>query len=275
MTDQDAHPRDFHRYLEYVRFKLIGSPLEAPMQKVRSIFKYRKMLMHPELREVMREHRYLDRILKQVIHDPMNCVDIGCHLGSVLNKMHRYSPRGKHFAFEPLPYKREWLARKYPWAVVKSLALSDCSGEVEFCYQPKRSGFSGLRVHGSPEKAKKVSRFKVKCERLDDVLPNDLDVGFMKVDVEGAELSVFRGSTEVLRRCKPVILFECTRSGLKAFEISPRAIFDFLVEEQGYQIYLPRDWLHGDSPLSYEGFTKAMSYPFQAFNFLACPAAVS
>lgn len=44
---------------------------------------------------------------------------------------------------------------------------------------------------------------------LDDFFPESDRVSFLKVDVEGAELDVFRGAERILDRDKPLLLFEC------------------------------------------------------------------
>jgi FkbM family methyltransferase len=79
----------------------------------------------------------------------MNCIDIGAHLGSVLSIIKELSPRGKHIAIEPVPYKYQWLKQKYPDVEVLQVAVSDTVGEVDFYLQSQRSGFSGLRLHNS------------------------------------------------------------------------------------------------------------------------------
>jgi hypothetical protein len=44
---------------------------------------------------------------------------------------------------------------------------------------------------------------------LDEEVPKRIRVAFLKVDVEGHELQVFRGAARVLSRDAPVLLFEC------------------------------------------------------------------
>ena len=47
--------------------------------------------------------------MKKVIKPQSNCIDVGCHKGEMLELMFKYSPKGKHFAFEPIPYLFERL----------------------------------------------------------------------------------------------------------------------------------------------------------------------
>ena len=50
-------------------------------------------------------------VMRDVLKADSNCVDIGCHLGDVLESMLRFAPNGVCFAFEPLPKLFEHLQR--------------------------------------------------------------------------------------------------------------------------------------------------------------------
>lgn len=40
-------------------------------------------------------------VMKKVLTPVSTCIDVGCHLGTVLERMLKYSPNGSFFAFEP------------------------------------------------------------------------------------------------------------------------------------------------------------------------------
>src|SRR6266852_4019276 len=42
-------------------------------------------------------------VMKRILKEDSNCVDIGAHSGSILRLMLECAPRGQHLAFEPLP----------------------------------------------------------------------------------------------------------------------------------------------------------------------------
>lgn len=252
---------------ERIASAIIGTPLQYPAERLRWICGLPGQLRHPELREIHLEYERTRRVLERAVTKDMNCIDIGCHLGTYLNDMLRLAPGGRHLAFEPLPYKVAWLRRKFPGVEIHQVALGEEESSVEFFHNPRTSGFSSFKAQG-PGQAQAVS---VRCTRLDDIVPQGLPIGFIKIDVVGGEYRVFRGARRVLTESRPIILFECTRSAIAAFGIDAAQIFSLLVDELHFQIFMLTDWLSGGPPLDLSGFESAMVYPFRAFNFVAAP----
>ncbi len=253
---------------EYFVHQLIGTPLEKPAVKLRDFTRSLKHRKYPELQELYVESARSELAMSKIINSSMNCIDIGAHLGSVLNLIEKLSPDGKHIAIEPIPYKYNWLKRKFQNVEIIQAALGEINGEVDFYLQSHRSGYSGLQLHGFTNGKQNVKMIKINCVRLDELVPPDLSIGFIKIDVEGGELAALKGGESTLKRCHPAILFECVQSGLKAHNVSQSEIYEFF-HAYGYSLFLIKDWLAQNEPLSYERFVKSMEYPFQAFNFLA------
>jgi hypothetical protein len=107
-------------------------------------------------------------------------------------------------------------------------------------------------------------------ESLDRVIPADLPIAFIKVDVEGGELGVFRGGVHTLRRTRPVVVFECGVGGADYFGSTPREIFDFLAEEAKLKVSLLGAWLAGQPSLSGEAFREEFEKK-RNFYFVAHP----
>lgn len=255
---------------EYVAHKLIGTSLETWARKLRDITQISQRIKHPELHNIYLESARTKLAMSRIIHNSMNCIDVGAHLGSVLSLINCFSPNGKHIAIEPIPYKYHWLRQKFPHVEVLSMAVSDTQEEANF-YIPCRSSFSGLGLrHYTRDTEQNIEIIKVNVNRLDDIVPDDLVIGFIKIDVEGAELLALRGSESILRRCHPTILFECAQDSLEPHNISPWDIYEFF-RTHDYSLFLIQDWLSAGEALSYERFLSSMEYPFQAFNFLAIP----
>jgi FkbM family methyltransferase len=253
--------------LSELRFELIRTPLERPLMRLREEVDRRVgEWKTPELREIYLENGRIRSLLVKLVRPGVNCLDIGCHYGSTLSRLCRLAPDARHVAFEAIPKKVRFLRRKFAEVDVREVALHDTSGPVDFFLNQHASGFSGLAKHGSGT----FEVIKVQRATLDDAVPQDRRFGFVKIDVEGAELMVFRGATRFLARDRPTILFECGPSGSRAFGHEPGDVYEFLTS-RSYSIYFLADALNGGPPVTRQTFDEALIYPFKAFNWIALP----
>ena len=62
------------------------------------------IFLHLDLTKNLKYDRLTKKILKKYLKKEYNCIDIGCHKGEILELMMHFSPEGKHYAFEPIPY---------------------------------------------------------------------------------------------------------------------------------------------------------------------------
>jgi FkbM family methyltransferase len=86
-------------------------------------------------------------------------------------------------------------------------------------------------------------------------------VDFIKLDVEGAEELVLRGAIKVLKRWRPIVLFEVNVNAIKLLHLKPDGTCQ-LLKEQGYQLFQ----LDDDGALNPE-----IRFPEQVGNLLAVP----
>lgn len=192
-------------------------------------------------------------IMRKVLKGNSNSVDVGCHKGSVLKEIVCLAPRGHHFAIEPLPDLFAELVRTFPGVECINCALSDESGTSSFSYVSSNPAFSGLRRRLYPRE-ESVSEIKVRTERLDDIVPHGVKIDFLKVDVEGAELNVFRGAKRILNQ-QPVVVFEHGLGAADCYGHRPEQVFD-LLEGCGLKISVLGDWLSGVRPLARPDFIR-------------------
>jgi FkbM family methyltransferase len=102
----------------------------------------------------------------------------------------------------------------------------------------------------------------VPCIRLDDLVP-DASVGLIKIDVEGYELQVLEGASEILARSHPVLYVENDR-----VDQSPRLIR--WLWDRGYQL-----WWHITplfNPDNFFGVKENIYSNVSSFNMLCLPA---
>jgi FkbM family methyltransferase len=143
-----------------------------------------------------------------------NSIDVGAHYGSILKSLVKFSPAGSHWAFEPIPHLAKQLRKRFPGVTVEQLALADYTGRTEFHFLPGSPAYSSLLTRPEIETGQLVRELSVDVRRLDDCIPENVPIAFIKIDVEGAEAGVLRGATEILKRDQPVVVFECASARL-------------------------------------------------------------
>jgi FkbM family methyltransferase len=249
-----------------LKYEFIRTPLEQPLMRLREAAGYFHRKKHPELSEVFLEGDRIEALWKRILRKDSNCIDAGCHYGSMLSRFCSLAPKGRHLAIEAIPGKVTFLRRKFPEVDVRHLALSDTPGTASFYIDLDKTGFSGLAQHTSGN----FEKIEVTCERLDQIVPQDRRFDVLKVDVEGAELPLFRGATELLRRDRPVVLFECGPSGPPAFGYTAGDLHDFFAA-QNYSVFFLKDILSGGAPVDRATLEAALIFPFKALNWVAAP----
>ncbi len=145
-------------------------------------------------------------LLPIVVDRQRDAVDVGAYVGSytvALAKLARTV-----YAFEPDVELATLLRRATPPNVrVSHNAVSDRGGTTEFhvpLLAARRAVTCGSLV-AAPGRDYDVR--VVRTTTLDGALANS-DVGFIKIDVEGAEHSVLVGGRQLIARCRPVVLVE-------------------------------------------------------------------
>jgi FkbM family methyltransferase len=174
---------------------------------------------------------YTKRIIRERLVSDSSCIDVGCFEGEILALFLKYSPKGKHFAFEPLPDKYEKLAIKY--GNIKSVnlynvALSNREGTSDFNYVTSNPSYSGLLRRDYDRANEKDAQIIVKTDLLDHCLPDEIKIDLIKIDVEGAEYLVLDGARETIRKWKPLIIFEHGLGASDKYGYGPSEIFHLL-----------------------------------------------
>jgi FkbM family methyltransferase len=132
-------------------------------------------------------------------------------------------------AFEPHPAVADALAPVLPRNVrLYQEAASDRIGVAQLWAPRGGRGTEGLSSLLEPGEASRYQPLSVPKITLDSKKLGD--VGFVKIDVEGHELSVLRGAVETLHRYRPTLLveIEASRRGTPQDVPSYRDTFAFL-----------------------------------------------
>ena len=112
-------------------------------------------------------------------------------------------------------------------------AVTDQCGTVTFSQATtENTGLSSIR----PLADRTAAVAEVPAITLDSLLPDLPAVRLVKIDVEGAELLVLRGMSQLIERDRPDILLELTDEFLRELDADAGQVCDFL-KEAGYEIH--------------------------------------
>ena len=143
-------------------------------------------------------------------------LDIGANKGAFSIYMSRaVGPQGKLIAFEAQPELGRHLEAvkqsfKLDNMMIVNKGLSSGSGILTMRRSEAGSGMASFHSAASAG----LQELDIPVVRLDDYVHEHAlgPVRFIKCDVEGHELEVFKGGERLLRRDRPTILFECHES---------------------------------------------------------------
>jgi FkbM family methyltransferase len=173
-------------------------------------------------------------ILDLIVDPARTAIDVGANTGRYALPL---SWLASHvFAIEPNPHVarllRAGLSAKRVTVLQK--AVSDAPGFATLSIPTDRWGNGGenlaslRREFSGPTKAVSVPTMTL------DELRNE-NVGFLKMDIEGHELTALKGATRLLSICKPVVLMEC--EDFTENLTSPSSEFLLSNGYEGYFIY--------------------------------------
>ena len=169
-------------------------------------------------------------------------VDVGAHIGYYsLMAAPIVGPAGRVIAIEPnpqtLPKLRDNLRASGANVVsVEPFACSNAEATLELFAAPGfNTGESSLSRANASQDGPAVAAYRVRARPLDDILAEARvsRVDAIKIDVEGAEMSVLQGARATLDRYHPMILVELIDRQLQAMGASSAAVRSFL-QARGY-----------------------------------------
>ncbi len=158
--------------------------------------------------------------------------DVGANIGNHSIYWARRSGGRTVHAFEPVDGTFKMLSRNIELNSLESqivtynVALGAAEGSARISHYDKENiGATRLSIS---------STWDIKVAPLDG-LANSLDrVDFIKIDTEGFELDVLKGSAQTIDRCKPVIFVEI-------FESNKKKVFEFM-RSKGYFLQKQYEW---------------------------------
>jgi FkbM family methyltransferase len=183
------------------------------------------------------------KMMENLVSDGDIFFDIGANIGWYSINIAASRRATKVYCFEPIPKTYKSLSVNLELngshnVIAHNFGFSSVAGEFPFYYYTEGSGnASSANVTGRAD----VECVQCKVRTLDDyTLETGAHVDFIKCDVEGAELLVFQGGIETIKRDKPVVFSEILRKWSAKFNYNPNDIFS-LFKEQGYRAFTVKE----------------------------------
>lgn len=188
-----------------------------------------------EEQEIM--HKLLEKLIAQKDNDATKVTffDIGANIGWYTIIFNKLFPELAIHAFEPIQTTFEQMLANLALnncgeINVNNFGLADQNRQAEFYVSPSLLAASSLA-----DTFKTDDKIKIPGEirRLDDYcVGTRVSPDFIKCDVEGAEMLVFKGAQKILEECKPLVMCELLRKWAKCFGYHPNEVIAFFTDKQ-------------------------------------------
>jgi FkbM family methyltransferase len=237
----EANTKQLMELLHLQRFALLG-----PARVVQLVFEHHKIdVFVPQgdidyiQRKLIANRSFYELAnliqIRKVIGEGAVIADIGANIGNHTLFFAICCQAAHVFAFEPVATNFEILARNIELNRLHNVTLFD--RPVGLAGQ--RGAISSFKIRNSGATVvERSSSGKLKYMSLDDVEFPRLDL--VKIDVEGQQLDVIRGSEQTLKRLRPKVMIEMREAELGATKAALEAIgmqmrtkiggFDYLFE---------------------------------------------
>jgi FkbM family methyltransferase len=220
-------------------------------------------------RQVICNGLFASSVLKTVISHtlPETCIiDIGANVGTISIALSLLFPSSDIHAFEPNPYAQKRLRQNLLLNNINNLkihqqALGSSHEYLDFHHYDDVSGDIGLSSFIESKRLPSKAHVKsVEIKTLDSFEKEFLKpVSVIKIDVQGFETEVIKGSHNLIHRHRPVIILEHEDNNLASKADAERskqelkALFSahqyevFYITRYNHNLLLPVQW---DAPLN-------------------------
>lgn len=163
------------------------------------------------------------KVVRRIVTPGSCALDIGANVGYYSRLLSRLGgSEGRVFAFEPTPHTMTYLRRNTQrCANLKCIgtAVGDYNGTADFFIHPSSCSSNSLYELTPTNTTASVPMVTIDTFVQDNNIAN---IGFVKIDVEGAELRVIQGMRETMKAQRSMyILIEFCPDNLRAAGISP------------------------------------------------------
>jgi len=227
-----------NKKIKYILFNIFGEKFFTNIRIMHWMYRLKKNKFYEK--EI--------NILPKFVHSGDVCIDIGANMGQYTYYLSKLAGKeGVVFSFEPINYTFDTLKKiasklKLKNVRIKKVALGENNNEMEYIVPLGDSGILdiGQSHQYSKEENTQGEKEKVCVTTIDELMktfPEIKKTAFIKCDVEGAELMVFRGGKFFLSQYHPVILCEIEKKHTIRYQYNPIDLINFL-KEFGYDLFM-------------------------------------
>jgi FkbM family methyltransferase len=170
----------------------------------------------------------VQKYMRMFPHKNRSYIDVGGHVGTTVMPFLKLF--GFCVAYEPFSDNFNFLKQNVEANGMSSRCLLKNIG----CSDKDRKGNMKMHFGGNSgcyyfEENESESDSSVRTIRIDDDSDvSGMEIDFIKIDAEGYELAILRGSENLLLRCKPLIQIETNEMSDKLFGVSKKDIINYL-----------------------------------------------
>ena len=224
-----------------------GSMLTQTLHGVKYFIDPEDLVIAPQMVIYRQWEADLSALFRQFCTRDSVVIDVGANFGyftCLAATLIGPGGAGKVFAFEPNPKLAALLRRNMEinWSMAPVMlheaAVADFDGRVVL-HIPREHGANASL---SPPELANVDTVDVKSVRLDDIIPSDVAVDILKIDVEGHELGVLEGARALIARSPAIkVIMEWSRSQMALAGVDPERIVDHFTGFHCYRVELNQD----------------------------------
>ena len=208
--------------------------------------------VHSDLfKQMMVYKRYEPEIAQcclKYLNKNRDAIDIGANVGFYTILFAKNLNRRRVLSIEPTANTLQRLYKNIEINRVKENVLVYEGVAINYTGKAEIKIIEGKEEYSSIGEIKHPSVFgsayiskKVNCTTVDELVNQySLDIGFVKIDVEGAEHIVFEGCKELLKLHRPIIISEISERLLKQNGSSSKDLINFILQ-CNYDIVDPID----------------------------------
>jgi len=159
---------------------------------------------------------HVTSVFSRELKPGMNVIDIGANIGYfTMLAAKLVGPNGSVMAIEPNPINVKLMEASRRTNSLDNVTIVQAAAGRGLGLLMLNTSFSNGTTAGlSADLVSLLDATTVPCLVIDDLVPADRHVDFVKIDVEGAEYNALFGAQKTIRRCKPTIVSEFGPAGM-------------------------------------------------------------